>query len=319
MRRITAVGVASCLGGNHAECGLGAEVLRCSLPLREICATNGIELRWAEPVRPGFHNVEPSVAGVCRRAAELAYRLSKQNRPFLFFSGDHSSAMGIWKGVMTAFQPGRRCGLIWIDAHMDAHTFTTSPSGNLHGMPLAALLGQSDDKLQRFYRKGPTLQPEHVALFGVRSFEAAERALLQRLGIRYFTARQLSSTEAFKHHLRQAIAHICGSADNYGISIDLDAVDPADAPAVGTPEPNGIPGKLLCESLAEVNGDPRLIGLEIAEFSPLYDRRQRTEQLIAELVGAIYGDANMPNRFLGSDRLGVNASSSPMSSSTAKR
>ena len=319
MRRITAVGVASCLGGNHAECDLGAEVLRNSLPLQEICAANGVELGWAETVRPGIHGVEPSVAGVCRQTVELAYRLSKRNQPFIFFSGDHSSAMGIWKGVMTAFLPDRRCGLIWIDAHMDAHTFTTSPSGNLHGMPLAALLGENDDKLQRLYREGPTLRPEHVALFGIRSFEAAEKRLLQRLGVRYFVMRELSSAEAFKHHLCQAITLICDSADGYGISIDLDAVDPKDAPAVGSPEPDGIPGRLLCESLAELNGDPRLIGLEIAEFSPIYDRKQRTEQLIAKLVSAIYGDVNKPNRFLGSDTEGINASSSPISSSQAKR
>ncbi|MES9852092.1 MAG: arginase [Candidatus Thiodiazotropha sp. L084R] len=317
MRQITAVGIASCLGGNHVDCQLGATVLCNSMPLKEILATNGIQLSWTEPIRPGIHGVEPTVAGVCRRADELAFRLSNGKRPFIFFSGDHSGAMGIWKGAMTALLPERRMGLIWIDAHMDAHTFITSPSGNLHGMPVAALLGAGDNKLQCIYGESPILQPTNIVLLGLRSFEVAEQKLLQRLGVRYFIMKQELDARAIKHHLLQAVAMICDSADSYGISIDLDAIDPRDAPAVGTPEPNGISGKLLCECLAELNGDPRLLGLEIAEFSPLYDLNHRTEQLIAKLVCALYGKSSKLNRFFGSDTEGINANSSPMPSSLA--
>ncbi|MCG8426804.1 MAG: arginase [Chromatiales bacterium] len=315
VRRIAAVGVASCLGGNHAECNLGSAVLHDSLLVKRICAMSGLRMEWRASIHPGLDGVDSTVGAVCRCVTALAQELVAENQPFVFFSGDHSSAMGIWKGVTKALLPQQRCGLIWIDAHMDAHTFSTSPSGNLHGMPLAALLGQGDEVLTDLYGEGPVLRPQDVVLLGVRSYEPAEQRLLQRLGVRYFEMPKLVDSEMLKNSLQQAIALIAADTDCYGISIDLDAIDPSDAPAVGTPEPGGLSGRALCEALAELNSDSRLIGLEIAEFSPLYDKGNRTERLIGEMVCALYGELEVANSNLlapvGSENAAIKARGTP--------
>jgi len=220
------------------------------------------------------------------------------------FGGDHATAMGLWKGVMSGPRPSRRLGLIWIDAHMDAHNFLTLPTGNAHGMPVAALLGESDPLLKAVYGDGPHLRPENLALVGVRSCEPEERRLLDRLGVACYpmkTVRRLGLASV----LRMALSHVTEHADRFGISIDLDAVDPGDAPAVGTPVDDGLSGMDLCNSLADLNGEARLVGLEIVEYAPGLDRERRTQRLIADLVASLYGTPSRPKRSFGSLREGI--------------
>ena len=159
-----------------------------------------------------------------RLAAEVEAVLQAGNFP-LVVGGDHSCAIGTWSGVHHALAERGPTGLIWIDAHMDSHTFATTPSGQIHGMPLAVLLGHGEAALTAIDGPQAKLRPEHVCLIGVRSFEAGEAALLHRLGVRVFDmdeVRRRGLAEVFD----DALAIVRQGTAGFGVSVDLDALDP---------------------------------------------------------------------------------------------
>jgi len=293
MLQIQTIGIASGLAGNHDACGKGPITLRDSPYLNSQCAQHGIQLDWlplleAEP----FLSKHQAIKKLCHQAELASFNCITNKKPFIFFSGEHAYAMGIWKGVMSALATlefsAKKLGLIWIDAHMDAHTFVSSPSGNVHGMPVAALLGQGDAQLNEIYGDGPVLDANCLGLFGVRSYEQAEADLLKRLGIM-----EIPMTEIKQKSLKGLLSILCKQvlkhADCFAVSIDIDAIDPKDAPAVGVPEPGGLKAKTLCDALKQFNNDPLFIGLEIAEYSPDYDQNNKTLNVITELLIALYG------------------------------
>lgn len=181
---------------------------------------------------------------------------------------------------------GQRLGLVWIDAHMDSHTLQSSPSQNIHGMPLACLLGHGDPRLIGIAPVGAKLLPADVCLIGVRSFEAAEAALLRALGVRvYFIdeVRRRGLPEVFAEALRRVREGTAG----YGISIDLDALDPAEGPGVGTPVSGGLARAELTAALALADGDERLLALEIVEYNPYRDEGFVTARAIHDLCRSL--------------------------------
>ena len=293
MLQIQTIGIASGLAGNHEACSKGPASLRHSHYLHTQCQQHNIDLQWLPLL-----NADPSLAKLqaikklCHQAEMASYNCIKAKTPFIFFSGEHAYAMGIWKGVMSALvsQNAQRktLGLIWIDAHMDAHTFVSSPSGNVHGMPVAALLGQGDAPLQEIYGNGPVLDTNCLGLFGVRSYEKAEADLLKGLGIMEIPMAEINPKN-LKGLLSILHKQVMKYADCFAISIDIDAIDPQDAPAVGVPEPGGLDANDLCSALKQFNNDPLFIGLEIAEYSPDYDQANKTLHVIADLVTALYG------------------------------
>lgn len=318
MRSIATVGVASGQAGQLTRCWRGPMVLRHSPALKSRCEAQGVRLVWQALLEADERaNKLAAVTGLCRQAARFASALVHREQPFLFLGGDHSTAMGVWQGVMEALPAGGRLGLIWIDAHLDAHTFETTPSGNIHGMPVAGLLGQGDRLLRRIYGGGLHLAPEQLILLGVRSFEPAEQCLLERLGVRVIPMADLREPGALRLQLVEAVAQLSCQADFLGISIDLDAIDPQDAPAVGVPEPGGIAGDELVHALTAVADNPRLVGMEIAEFCPRHEAEERTIHLIGCLIGALYGDSRILYRSFGSAGAGVSSTSAPTSRSQA--
>ncbi|MCW8891273.1 MAG: arginase [Sedimenticola sp.] len=318
MRRISTLGVASGQAGRNRGCWRGPMVLRDSLELKQFCRQRGVGLVWQGLFEPNERASKlDAVAGLCREAARFTSALVRQQQPFLFFGGDHSCAMGVWPGVMCALPDDAKLGLIWIDAHMDAHTFKTTPSGNIHGMPVAALLGQGDRPLRRIYGENRHLEPQGLVLIGVRSYEPAEQSLMERLGVRVIRMSEVSTRATLCGALKASVTALSEHADYLGISIDLDAVDPQFAPAVGVPEPGGINGHDLCHALAGIADAPGLVGMEIAEFCPRYDSEKKTIRLIGELITALYGDIRKPYRSLGLSSDGTSSTSSPMPKSEA--
>jgi arginase len=168
-----------------------------------------------------------------------------------------------------------------MDAHMDAHTPQTTPSGMLHGMPLACLLGNGDPRLAA--RESSALDPRRVCLVGVRSFEGGEAALLERLGVRVFLMREVER-RGLEKVMDEALAIARDGTGGFGISLDLDALDPRDAPGVGIAVPGGIRGIELSRALARLKQDPALAAFEIAEYNPYRDRQRTTARLIGEIV-----------------------------------
>jgi arginase len=225
--------------------------------------------------------MSPAIASAVRTS------IVNGRRP-LVIGGDHSCAIGTWSGVNAAVRERGTLGLLWIDAHLDSHTPQTSHTGLIYGMPLAALLGYGDPAFTDCAHPGPKLRPEHVCVLGARSYEPEERALLDRIGVRVIgmdEVRRLGQPAAFA----QALAVVRRASAGYGITLDLDALDPRDAPGVGTPAVGGLRAGALIESLAAVGRCDRLVALEIAELNPGRDRAQRTLKHALAMAAATLG------------------------------
>jgi arginase len=198
--------------------------------------------------------------------------------------GDHSCAIGTWSGAASALQGP--LGLIWVDAHLDSHTPESSPSKNIHGMPLATLLGYGDPTLTGIQNAKPKILPENVVLIGIRHYEPAEHELLSTLGVKIFYMEDITEM-GLDAVMTSALAIITEKTEAFGISVDVDGIDPLDAPGVGYREPNGIPAFDLLKSLKLLIQNKAFIGAEIAEFNPERDIEHKTEKLIIDLISLL--------------------------------
>lgn len=293
MNTVDLVGAAWGIGASQPGCERGPDVLRhvdMEIRLRQY----GIAPVWRDVVRASRNvgNDLQTIRMLCRRLAEATGQLVAAGRQFGVFGGDHSCAIGTWSGVRQAIDGP--LGLLWIDAHMDAHTPATSSTGALHGMPLACLLGHGDPDLTGLIGQRPAIRPQDTCLVGIRSFEPEEQRLLDRLGVRVYTMADVDRL-GLDTVLDKAVSLVTAETASFGISIDLDAVDPADAPGVGTPAAGGIRGTELVEALDSLTGEIGPVGLEIAELNPDNDPDQRTAVLTCALAGAVLGgDGQLP-------------------------
>jgi arginase len=223
------------------------------------------------------------VASFCAELANECWSVIKRGARLAVIGGDHSCAMGTWSGVYRALNNYGEVGLIWVDAHMDAHTPETSHSGALHGMPLAALLGYGDPQFTDIGTPGRKLLPENVCLVGVRSYEPEEAALLHELGVKVFYMDEIQQ-RGLNAVMQDARTIVTQNTVGFGITIDLDALDPADAPGVGSPVPGGLRGSQLIEALEPLKDSMQLLGVEIVEFNPRRDTNQQTAKLAEALL-----------------------------------
>lgn len=245
---------------------------------------------WEEAVRLPSNSaslrIDQAVQKVCQLLAEKVSTFIQKKQHFCVLGGDHTSAIGTWSGAFDALHQKGEIGLIWIDAHMDSHTPETSESGRVHGMPLACLLGYGYPTLTGILHHTPKVKPENVCLIGVRSFERGEAALLKRLGVRIYYMDEVKS-RGLAEVLREAVEQVSEKTVAFGMSIDLDGLDPIDAPAVDVPEPDGLHAEELREALPAILKNPKYIGTEIVEFNPTKDRDQATEKIIASFLDTI--------------------------------
>ncbi|MHB1214087.1 MAG: arginase [Thiobacillus sp.] len=220
-----------------------------------------------------------------RLAAEVEAMLTAGHFP-LVVGGDHSCAIGTWSGVHRVLADRGPLGLIWIDAHMDSHTFATTPSGQIHGMPLACLLGHGEAALTGIDGAEAKLRPEHVCLIGVRSYEAGEAALLHRLGVRVFDMAEIRR-RGLAAVFDAALAIVRNGTAGFGVSMDLDALDPEEEPGVTTPVPGGLCRAELVAALSRLRCDPAFVAMEIVEYNPRRDCGHATAEAAGALVDAI--------------------------------
>lgn len=274
-----------------AASGLGAPDKRCA---RAPAAIWKAGQQQAAPAVEWGAIVEPLTAaegleGITSFCADLAATVAAAmaiGQRVAVVGGDHSCAIGTWNGV--ARSVAGPLGLIWIDAHMDAHTPFSTPSGHWHGMPVATLLGHGAPSLVKLAAQGYVVQPQHLVLVGVRSYEPPEKALLQELGVKVFSDDDVDRI-GFDNVMRQAQQIVSTGTAAYGVSIDLDGLDIRDAPGVGSPVVGGIAAKRLLAVLAQLAHDPRLVAMEIAEFNPAVDVEKRTQQLVLALLATLSG------------------------------
>ena len=290
-RSVDVIGVASALGSPNPDSAQAPDALRAG-GLVEHLSERRVNVRWVETLRPaaaGGLNPMPAIAELCERVARAVRRAIRAGRMPLVVTGDHSSAVGTWSGVHGALAPGERLGLIWIDAHMDSHTPQTTYSNNIHGMPLAALLGYGDPALTACLNPEAKLDPGSVCIIGARSFEAEEAELLEQLGVRVYPMSEVSR-RGLDIVMREALAHVTRHAERFGVTLDLDAIDPEDAPGVTCRESGGLRAAELAQALVPVCADERFACFEISELTPSMDRDQRTLRVAIELCAALAPD-----------------------------
>lgn len=201
--------------------------------------------------------------------------------------GDHSIAIGTWAGVASLHQKDQSLGLIWVDAHMDAHTFETTPSKAIHGMPVATLLGYGDEKLVKVNPFPPTLRPSHLKMIGMRSFEGGEAALLKKLQVDIAFQTDVDQ-KSFAYYWDSFLQSVSSQVHEFGVSIDLDAFDPTVAPGVGSPEGNGLLREPVISVLPHLQNYANFSCLEIAEYNPNRDHQFQTATLIRDILVAIF-------------------------------
>jgi arginase len=261
--------------------GLAARLQRLGCTIRD-CGNVEIPVRDTLPEEGGMAYL-PAVVRACESIYKAGTETIASGDVPLFLGGDHSITVATY----TAASDRERTGLIWIDAHGDFNTPESSPTGNLHGMPLAALLGRGAPRLVDLGRPGPKVDPADVVLVGVRDLDPEERVALKESGINVYTMREIDKrgigpvTEELVERLR----HL----SRVHVSLDMDSLDPREAPGVGTPEAGGLnyrEAHLLMEVIAE---SLQVGSLDVVEINPILDERNRTAELAIELILSALG------------------------------
>ncbi len=221
-------------------------------------------------------------------ASKVEKILNKGNFP-ICLGGDHSMALGTIAGISAHCKKNNlRLGVIWIDAHTDMNTEETTPSGNIHGMPLAASLGIGNDKLVNLYGINPKLKPENCALIGIRSVDADEKMNIKKLKIPISTMADIDKVGIYRIMVK-TLKHFRESVDHIHVSFDVDSVDPSLAPGVGTPIPGGLSYReahLIMESIAECGC---MSSLGVAEVNPILDHKNKTAIFTTDLIASSMG------------------------------
>jgi arginase len=267
-------------------CGYAAEMLHDEFA-RQPSEQKRLQLQWHMVYPENYGSKEVTLSRLNQLISHFSQYWTEQNQPFLVIGGDHSCALGTWGGVINGLLQPDKFGLIWLDAHMDAHTFATSPSGNIHGMPVSALLGKADKKLAMMYPGHGFIKPANLILVGVRSYENEEYDLLKQAGVEIVFADRINGLSQV---LIKAIDKLSLTCETIGISLDLDFIDPEDAPGVETPAQGGIKAEELLAALSMINRHPKICALEISEFNPENDSENKTLRLMKEIVEAFYGE-----------------------------
>jgi arginase len=225
-------------------------------------------------------------AGILARKVE---RITRLGHFPLVLGGDHSIAVGTVSGIAAFAHPlGKKVGLIWIDAHGDINTPETSPSGNIHGMPLAALLGFGASELTGVAGPAPKIDPAHVALVGIRSLDTGEKKRLKETGVQVHTMSDIDRHGADRV-MEKALARVTQGTDLVHVSFDLDAVDPTVTPGVGTPVKGGLDYR-EAHLIMEVIADAKVMtSLEMVEVNPILDQGNASAAFAVELVQSAFG------------------------------
>jgi arginase len=229
------------------------------------------------------------IAAVCRRAAKHIGEVLEEGRVPIILGGDHSVAVGTIAGGVRHFRRQKESlGLIWFDAHADCNTPETSPSGNVHGMPLAACLGLGPDALSRLIGAGPLLDANRVALVGVRDIDPAEKENVRRSGIAVYTIRDIDE-RGMRQVMQQAIQIASRGTAGFHVSLDMDFLDPGDAPGVGTPCRGGAGYREAHLAMEMVADSRKMRSFEVVEVNPILDVHNQTATLAVELTLSAFG------------------------------
>jgi arginase len=248
-----------------------------------------VHQREAAPEGPPQARYLTQIADTCRRLGLAVGRAAAAGKVPLVLGGDHSVAIGTMAGMSRAFRKKKQqVGLIWIDAHADMNTPESSPSGNVHGMPLACCVGLGPKELTHLFGYAPKVAPGHVALVGVRDVDQLEAPHVRDSGVRAFTMRHIDE-RGLRSVMEEAIEIASAGAAGFHLSLDMDYVDPSEAPGVGTPVRGGGTYREAHLAMEMICDSGRMLSMEVVEVNPVIDEVNRTADLGVELIMSALG------------------------------
>ena len=252
----------------------------------EVEDLGNIEVALAETAPEGNIRAKylPEIAASCNLlAAAVGQALSRGRLP-LALGGDHSVAIGTTSGVAAHFREHeQRVGIIWLDAHADMNTPESSPSGNIHGMPLACIVGLGPRELTHLSGFAPMVNPQHAVIVGLRDVDQMEKPHVRDSGVRAFTMRDIDE-RGLRAVMEEAIRLASDGTAGFHLSLDMDFVDPQDAPGVGTPVRGGATYREAHLAMEMICDSGRMVSMEVVEVNPVIDEVNRTADLAVELV-----------------------------------
>jgi arginase len=298
-RHIRVIGVPLDMGASRRGVDMGPSAMRVAgLEARlealghQVNDSGNIRVEIAETQTWGSDNARylSQIAETCTRTADAVVKTLEDGMIPLLLGGDHSLAAGSISGVSRFYRrQNQKTGVLWIDAHSDINTPETSPSGNVHGMPLAALLGLGPELLGNIYGYSPKIDPENTVLIGVRDIDAAERANIRRAGINeVYTMRDIDE-RGMRAVMEEALRAAGRGTAGYHVSLDMDWIDPEDAPGVGTPVRGGATYREAHLAMEIIADHGRMLSLEIVEVNPVIDEHNRTADLGVQLACSAFG------------------------------
>jgi arginase len=229
------------------------------------------------------------ITATCTKHAELILKTLEAGKTPIVLGGDHSVAAGTMAGVAEFYRrKEQKVGLLWIDAHADINTPETSPSGNVHGMPLAAIMGLGPGEMANIFNFAPKVAPENCVLVGVRDIDDIEKENIRKAGIEVYTMRDIDE-RGMRTVIEEALRAAGRGTAGYHVSLDMDWIDPEDAPGVGTPVRGGATYREAHLAMEIIADHGRMTSFEIVEVNPVIDEHNRTAQLAVELTLSAFG------------------------------
>jgi arginase len=298
MTRIRMIGVPLDFGASRRGVEMGPAALRIAQMAESLREIGHAVTDVGDIPVPERATVLPELAGrgflpiithVCEQLADETADAVAEGEVPLVLGGDHSLVAGSFAGAARHYaQSGQRLGCIYLDAHGDLHTPETSLTRNVHGMPLAHLLGHGDERMRCIAGREPALLPRDLALVGIRDLDEPEREAIRSWGITCFTTRDIDE-HGLREVMRRAIAVATASSDRLWVSCDMDWVDPKDAPGVGTPVRGGATYREAHLAMEMICDTGKLVGLDVVETNPILDERNRTAELAVQLAKSAFG------------------------------
>jgi arginase len=297
-RKIRVIGVPLDLGQSRRGVDMGPSALRVAgleMRLEELghVVEDGGNVAVAMPEQKTAGDPHAKylkeITATCTKEAELVIKTLEAGVVPFILGGDHSVGAGTVSGVAEFYRrQNQKIGLLWIDAHTDINTPETSPSGNVHGMPLAAIMGLGPAEMANIFGFSPKVDPDNCVLVGVRDIDAVERENVRRAGIHVYTMRDIDE-RGMRNVMETAVRIAADGTAGYHVSLDMDWVDPEDAPGVGTPVRGGATYREAHLAMEIIADDGKMLSFEIVEVNPVIDEHNRTADLAVELALSAFG------------------------------
>ncbi|PLC14919.1 arginase [Bacillus paralicheniformis] len=298
-QQISMIGVPMDLGQLRRGVDMGPSAIRCAgvnERLESLCqdiedlgdmtiGQREDEKEGGEPASEELRNLK-AITKASAKLAETVDKIVASGAFPLVLGGDHSIAIGTLAGLVKHYQ---NLGVIWYDAHADLNTKETSPSGNIHGMPLAISLGIGHEGLTGIYGKETKIKAENIVIIGARSLDDGEKELIRDKGIKVYTMHEIDRL-GMTRVMEVTIDYLRGRTDGVHLSLDLDALDPNDAPGVGTPVAGGISYRESHLAMEMLEESKLITSAEFVEVNPILDEKNRTAEAAVALMGSLFGE-----------------------------